>query len=160
MRQRRPSAPRRQLKLLRSDFEPDESDTSAAVLERMSAEDLFGYQCQNYGLPPVARKLRFAQSLGRRWEFDYAFPAFKVAVEIDGICVLPRCRRCYPRELVVLGRHASVTGIRGDREKYNAAALLQWYLLRFEPQDVTRKYAIQQTIRILAAHGWLQETPA
>lgn len=64
----------------------------------------------------LVREYRFHPT--RRWRFDVAFPSAKVAVEIEG-----------------RGRHQTVTGYRGDCEKYNTATLLGWRLLRFPATD-------------------------
>jgi hypothetical protein len=128
---------------------------SVGAPKRMTAEELFGFQCRARKLPAVFSQLQFAmRSLGRRWKFDWAFPDFMVAVEIEGLTVAPRCRRCYPNELVVLGRHASITGLKNDMVKYNTAALLGWVVLRFEPKDVPTKRAIDMTMRVLVSRGW------
>lgn len=50
----------------------------------------------------------------RGWRFDWAFPGQKLAIEIEG-----------------WGRHQTYTGYRGDCEKYNAAVLHGWRILRF-----------------------------
>lgn len=103
----------------------------------------------------IEREYLFAKrQLGRRWAFDLAFPEFQVAVEVEGLIVLPRCRRCHPREFVVMGRHASATGIKGDMDKYNHAALLGWYVLRFDQGQINPGHAREMTLRVLASHGW------
>jgi len=115
-------------------------------------EELFASQCRQFQLPPFERQVLFAkQLLGRRWAFDFAFRGYLVAVEIDGVAV----KRLGGR-LVVLGRHASIEGIRGDNEKLNAAALLGWTVLRFLQTDVKPRHAIETTMRVLAARGWNQ----
>jgi very-short-patch-repair endonuclease len=55
---------------------------------------------------------------GRLWRFDFAWPALKLAVEIDG-----------------RGRHQTVAGVRADLEKHNAAQTLGWCVLRFPATD-------------------------
>lgn len=60
----------------------------------------------------------------RRWRFDIAWPAALVAVEIEG---MKRGR---------YGRHQRQTGYHKDCEKYNAAALLGWCVLRYTSQDL------------------------
>lgn len=112
-------------------------------------EELFATQCRSYRLPRFERQLFFAQRLERKWRFDFAFPRYKLAVEIDGVEV----RRIHG-ELVVLGRHASISGMRGDNEKINSAILLGWSVLRFLQSDVKPKLAIETTMRVLAARGW------
>ena len=63
------------------------------------------------------REVRFAPP--RRWRFDLAWPARKLAVEIDG-------------GTWVRGRHSRGAGFAKDCEKLNAAAILGWRVLRFD----------------------------
>jgi very-short-patch-repair endonuclease len=65
----------------------------------------------------------FDAEIGRRHLFDYALPAYRVAVEVDGGAWLPHG-----------GRHASDT----DREKLNIAASLGWLVFRFSPAMLNR----------------------
>lgn len=60
---------------------------------------------------------RFAH--GRMWRFDYAWPYLKFAIEIQG------------GGFYRMGNtgHTNVAGIKRDREKTNAAILLDWTLL-------------------------------
>ncbi len=38
-----------------------------------------------WGLPEPEREYRFAQeALGRKWRFDFSWPEYRVAVELDG----------------------------------------------------------------------------
>ena len=66
------------------------------------------------------REYRFAPP--RRWRFDFAWPAARVAVEVDG-----------GRWKAGGGRHASS----GDYEKIRAAVLLDWRVLRYTSAEVT-----------------------
>jgi very-short-patch-repair endonuclease len=59
----------------------------------------------------------------RKWRFDAAFPAEKVAVEIDG-------------GTFVQGRHTRGVGFKNDCEKLNEAALLGWRIFRFLPAQL------------------------
>jgi very-short-patch-repair endonuclease len=114
-----------------------------------SKEELFAFQCRAMKLPPVLRNYVFAKALARRWRFDFAFVAQKLAVEIEGLVV-----RRIGRELVCTGRHASVEGFREDCVKYASAALLGWTVLRFEQSQIKTGYAIGMTQKILFARGW------
>jgi hypothetical protein len=67
-----------------------------------------------FGLP----EREVAVCAERDWRFDYAWPARKVAVELDG-----------GRWEVAGGRHAGDP----DYEKMNAAVLLGWRLIRVTP---------------------------
>lgn len=118
-------------------------------MKRENAEDLFASQCRARLLPRYEREYRFARRLRRLWRFDFAFPRYRVAVEIEGLAV-----RRLAGELVVMGRHASIKGIKGDMQKYNAAALLGWSVLRFDQKAIAPKHAIEMTVRVLAARGW------
>lgn len=134
-----------QVPLLREEWpEPAEEPR-----KRAGPEDYFASQCASYKLPYCERQLRFAKAIGRQWRFDFAFPDFRVAAEIEGIVVMR-----YHGKLIVLGRHASVTGISDDMEKYNTAALLGWTVLRFTQNHVKPKTAIEMTMRVLTAKGW------
>lgn len=66
-------------------------------------------------VPPV-REYRFDET--RRWRFDFAWPAQKVAVEVDG-------------GTWVGGRHTSGSGFAADIEKLNRATTLGWRVLRY-----------------------------
>lgn len=131
---------------------------SAEVLElerqesrkRETDEDLFASQCRGHRLPAFERELMFAKSLGRRWRFDFGFRAYLVAVEIEGLAV-----KRLAGQLVVMGRHVTITGIADDMEKYNTATLLGWSVLRFRQADVKPKRAIEMTMRVLASRGWV-----
>jgi very-short-patch-repair endonuclease len=73
------------------------------------------------------------QALDRGWAFDFAWPAHKLALEIDGATRLarwnPKLKRC-----VAVGRHAGEK----DYWKLNAAILLGWRVLRFTTEMVQR----------------------
>jgi very-short-patch-repair endonuclease len=73
------------------------------------------------GLPAPAIELKFHPT--RRWRFDFAFPDKKIAVEIEG--------GAFTR-----GRHTRGKGFISDMQKYNAATVLGWKLLRYTPQAV------------------------
>lgn len=58
----------------------------------------------------------------RRWRFDYAIPAKKVAVEVDG-------------GVWTGGRHINPAGYINDMEKLNTAASMGWLVLRTTTDD-------------------------
>lgn len=70
-------------------------------------------------LPQFEREYRFNEK--RRWRFDFAWPAHKLAVEIDG-----------GRWVPFGGRHAGD----GDREKLNSAAALGWTVFRYSSNQL------------------------
>jgi len=67
-------------------------------------------------LPRPAVEYRFHPT--RRWRFDFAWPALRLAVEIEG----GEWNR---------GRHTRPRGFADDCEKYNAAAVSGWLVMRF-----------------------------
>jgi len=77
--------------------------------------DALGLILQAIGLPPPAREYRFAPPWC--WRFDYAWPERRLALEIEG-------------GTWTGGRHVRGKGYERDCEKYNAAALASWMVLR------------------------------
>jgi very-short-patch-repair endonuclease len=67
------------------------------------------------GLPVPIPEYRFAPP--RRWRFDFAWPDRRLALEIEG-------------GVWARGRHVRGRGYEGDCEKYNAAVLQGWSVLR------------------------------
>ena len=60
----------------------------------------------------------------RKWLFDFAVPDLKIAVEIEG-GIFAQKR---------LG-HSTGAAIKKDMEKYNAAQLMGWKVLRYMPEQ-------------------------
>ena len=83
-----------------------------STLERAFA---FYWRALADGLPEPEREVMFARS--RRWRFDFAWPAQRVAVECDG-------------GTYTGGRHTRGEGYRRDAEKLNAATALGWRVFR------------------------------
>src|SRR6188768_3013853 len=73
------------------------------------APDLFTALCKAEGLPVPIREFEFHPI--RKWRADYAFPAQRVLVEIDG-------------GVWTQGRHTRGAGFIEDQRKTNAAQLL------------------------------------
>lgn len=69
----------------------------------------------------------------RKWRFDYAIPAARVAVEVEG-------------GVFTGGRHTTGAGFTADLEKYNTAESMGWHVLRITP-DVL---CAPNTIRLVA----------
>ena len=64
----------------------------------------------------------------RKWQFDIAIPTKFIAIEIEG-------------GTWSKSRHTSGKGFLGDMQKYNAAALLGWVVLRYTPAQMARSMA-------------------
>lgn len=86
-----------------------------------NAELALAWQIRAAQLPEPTTEARFDPI--RRWRFDFAFPAHRVAVEVEGGSWSN-------------GRHTRGSGFEQDCEKYNAAALGGWLVLRVTPRMV------------------------
>lgn len=90
-------------------------------------EELMALHIRVEKLPAPEREWRFHPK--RFWRFDFAWVSRKLAVEVEG-------------GVWRGGRHTSGAGFTKDTEKYNAAALLGWKVLRFTTQQVRDGTAI------------------
>lgn len=105
----------------------------------MSAlEDTFAQQLQWSDLPEPEREYKFAKSMKRQWRFDFCWPDFMVAVELEG--GIFNSHR---------SGHSSITGMKRDIDKGNAATLLGWRVLRFHTDHVKDGIALQMTEQAL-----------
>ena len=91
--------------------------------------------CRDAGLPVPVPEYQFHPQ--RKWRFDFAWPLHLYALEIDG-------------GVWTQGRHTRGSGWIKDAEKFNAAALLGWKVLRYSPQQLEQAIA---DIRIMAARA-------
>jgi hypothetical protein len=80
--------------------------------------------CRAAGLPVPVGEYRFHP--GRRWQFDYAWPDYKLALELEG-------------GIWTQGAHAHPLNIERDIEKYTEAAILGWRILRVQPADIVTR---------------------
>lgn len=65
----------------------------------------------------------------RQWRFDFAYLPGKLAIEIEGITHFGNRR----------SRHQTAKGYQGDCEKYNAATLQGWRVLRYTQRDLDKR---------------------
>lgn len=75
---------------------------------------------QRFKNEEIVKEFRYHPT--RRWRFDYAIPAKKVAVEVDG-------------GVWTDGRHINPAGYINDMEKLNTAASMGWLVLRITTDD-------------------------
>ena len=90
-------------------------------------EETLALQIRVTKLPPPLREFRFHPQ--RRWRFDFAWPAAKLAVEVEG-------------GVYSGGRHTRGKGFENDCEKQNSAVLRGWRVLRFTGPQVKSAYAL------------------
>lgn len=75
-----------------------------------------------HGIPAPTPEYRFHPE--RKWRFDFAWPDKLLALEIEG-------------GVFTGGRHSRGAGMLADMEKYNAAAILGWRVLRCVPKQLS-----------------------
>lgn len=121
--------------------------------DRYDAEEDFAQQCRFHRMPVFEREFFFAQQIGRKWRFDFAWRKLMIAVEIEGI-VMRKINGIWQMG----GAHGSIKGFKEDCIKYNTAALLGWTVLRFEQSMVKSEHALGITKRLLARRGWKQKS--
>jgi len=94
-----------------------------------AADDIYvKYLSQQLDGEEVVAEYRFHPV--RKWRFDYAIPAYKVAIEIDG-------------GVWIGGRHNAPQGYLNDLKKFNAAAALGWLVLKFTPDEKFTRAALR-----------------
>jgi hypothetical protein len=75
-------------------------------------------------LPKPQPEYQFVPERG--WRFDYAWPDYMVALEIEG-------------GVYSDGRHVRGAGYEGDLMKYNQAVLRGWKVIRFSLSQILKK---------------------
>ena len=90
--------------------------------------------CRAAGLPEPVCEFRFHPT--RRWRFDYAWPDRLLAVEVEGGAWTG-------------GRHTTGAGFVSDMEKYNAATLAGWRILRYLPRQLKLAPSDLRTLLVL-----------
>lgn len=89
---------------------------------------------RDMGLPAPTFEHRFDPA--RKWRFDMAWPEHMLALEVEG-------------GVWTQGRHSRGTGMKSDMEKYNAATLAGWRVLRCVPDDVCILETVEMIRRIV-----------
>jgi len=93
----------------------------------LSPEEQLANLLQADGFPAPRREYRFHPT--RKWRFDFAFPEYSLAVEVEG-------------GVYTKGRHTRGAGFTRDAEKYNEAALLGWRVIRVTPEHIRKGQAV------------------
>ena len=75
------------------------------------------------GLPPFVTEHVFDSRTERKWRFDFAWLEYKVALEVEG-------------GIWIHGGHSRGSGQSSDHAKFNAAAILGWYVLKCQPKQL------------------------
>jgi len=101
---------------------------------RSELERTLETQLKTYRAPPWVAEYRFHPS--RKWRFDFAWPDLMIAVECEG--------GTYSR-----GRHTRGGGFAADCEKYNAAAMLGWCVLRYPGKAIKSGEAVREIVEAI-----------
>jgi len=116
----------------------DNKPTSLAIgfSEQSELERLFDCQIKALKLPQPEYEFRFMPP--RRFRFDFAWPALRLAAEIEGGTWSE-------------GRHVRGSGFEQDCIKYSEAAILGWMVIRATGDMVKNGKAIELLKRALSA---------
>ena len=96
--------------------------------------DLLKFQMKSAGIPKPFEELEFHNE--RKWRFDFAWPQFMVAVEVEG-------------GIWSGGAHTRGAHFISDCQKYNEAAIIGWWVLRFPTNMIKDGSALIQIERAL-----------
>lgn len=108
--------------------------TANKFLEKVRSKS-FLLSIRQLKLPEPVQEYRFDKT--RRWRFDYAWPDLMIAMEQEG-------------GIWTQGRHTRGSGYVKDMEKYNAAAIQGWRVLRVTVQQVENGEAAELVGQLLA----------
>lgn len=107
---------------------------------KSEAAEALLFQLRAVGIDAPESEYRFHPN--RKWRFDFAYLADRVAIEIDGGNYMARMTKRGP---VAVGRHTKGD----DYEKLNEAVIFGWRVLRFTPEQVKNGYALNTIERAL-----------
>lgn len=113
------------------------ADEAMRYLIQESMVDIFVEFCRKQLGEAPAKEYVFHPV--RKWRFDYAFPSAKIALEVEG-------------GVYTGGRHIRPKGFLGDVDKYNAAAVMGWRVLRVVP-DRLRTFATIEMLKSAMGYG-------
>lgn len=125
-----------------------------------SEERLLG-QLLERGMPIPQEEYRFAElAVGRKWRFDYAWPEWRVAFEIEGAVFGRQIEGADGKKYRLGGRHNSGAGLQEDAFKYNRAAILGWCVIRATTTMIRDGLAIAELVDAFTARGWKERGDA
>jgi hypothetical protein len=99
-------------------------------------EETLLWQLKAAKIPAPEREVRVTN--GRRWRFDFAWPALMVAAEVEG-------------GVWTRGRHLRGRGFEADCFKYGEAAILGWRVIRVTSSMIRGGEALDLIARALDA---------
>lgn len=90
--------------------------------------------CASSHIPKPTPEFKFHDT--RKWRMDFAWPNYKLALEIEG-------------GVHTGGRHTRGAGFEKDIEKYNEMSRLGWRIIRITPENLYKVSTIQLIIDCL-----------
>lgn len=99
--------------------------------------------CKSVNLSTPSAEVMFYPE--RKWRFDFAWQAERVALEIDG-------------GVWSGGRHGRGSGIVKEHEKFNSAASLRWRVFRTTPQALSEPKLWAQIKEAVSPHIFTVES--
>lgn len=105
-------------------------------MKQSQLEQTFAYQMRVAKVEAPTPELVFHPT--RKWRFDFAWPDRMIAVEVEGATWTG-------------GRHTRGSGFEADAEKYGAAAVLGWRVIRVTGDMVNDGRALNLIEQALAA---------
>ena len=111
------------------------------------ATQKFDYLWETIAPPGSEPAYEYRFDPARRWRFDFAWPEFKVAVEIQGF-----------GQGGLRGGHQLQQGVMKDNEKCNRAIELGWFVFRFDTRTLQAKDRAEGVVKqvldtIIRVHG-------
>lgn len=123
------------------------------MARKQTAVDELRWQIRAAGIPPAETEYRFHPE--RAWRFDFAWPADRLAVEVEGGVSHAPVRSRSGK--TIRGHHVHPEGYESDCIKYNAALLLGWRVIRVTPAMVKRGVALLTLDLALRGALWTGE---
>lgn len=116
------------------------------VASKPNYEDHLAFEIRALRLPAPVREYRFAESVGRKFRFDLAWPDRKLALEVEG-------------GGFVQGRHGRGMGMENDCEKHCLAVLLGFRVMRVTPRQVKSGQALRWVWQALGGASAVEKAP-
>lgn len=109
-------------------------------------EILLAQHISERDIPEPKTQYQFAREIGRHWRSDFAWPEYKLLVEVEG-------------GIEIKGRrsHTGSEGYQKDCRKYNDAAWLGFWVMRFTPMMIHSMEAINEIHRFIEARRLAQD---
>lgn len=107
---------------------------------RLKPRTEYRFAAEHLG-PGKGLRARLAGTGMRDWRFDFAWPAERLAVEVEGGVGYAPVQSKSGKQIV--GHHVHAQGYEDDCHKYAIALLLGWRVLRVTPKQIRDGRALQ-----------------